>query len=144
MAINDFPLQALDKIRYTDTDRQGHVNNSVFASFLETGRVECLYNHDIPIIRQGANFVIASLKLEFMNEIHWPGDVVIGTGVFRVGNSSITLYQELYQDDRIVGKAETVIVQVSEATKKSMELTEGAKDYFRKMLLNKEDYSLRQ
>ncbi len=42
--IGDFPVVTTDKLRYCDTDRQGHVNNAVFLTFLETGRVELLYN----------------------------------------------------------------------------------------------------
>ena len=45
----EFPLKTYDKIRYADTDRQGHVNNAVFSTFLETGRVKILYNPDYPI-----------------------------------------------------------------------------------------------
>ena len=37
--LEDFPARATDTIRYADTDRQGHVNNAVFSTFLETGRV---------------------------------------------------------------------------------------------------------
>ena len=29
--LEDFPLRTFDKIRYADTDRQGLVNNAVFA-----------------------------------------------------------------------------------------------------------------
>ena len=38
----NFPFRTRDKLRYGDTDRQGHVNNAVFATFLETGRVDML------------------------------------------------------------------------------------------------------
>lgn len=34
-----YPLHSRDKLRYGDTDRQGHINNAVFATFFETGRV---------------------------------------------------------------------------------------------------------
>lgn len=37
LSLEDFPLRTYDKIRYADTDQQGHVNNAVFATFLETG-----------------------------------------------------------------------------------------------------------
>ena len=40
--LSQFALHAYDKLRYADTDRQGHVNNSVFSTALETGRVELL------------------------------------------------------------------------------------------------------
>ena len=33
-----------ESVRYNDTDRQGHVNNAVFVTFLEAGRVSLLYN----------------------------------------------------------------------------------------------------
>ena len=77
-SIEVFPLRTSDKIRYRDTDRQGHVNNAVFASFLETGRVELLYDPEQPLTGEGCSFVIASLKLEFFNELRWPGEVEIG------------------------------------------------------------------
>ncbi|KFB70461.1 hypothetical protein [Candidatus Accumulibacter contiguus] len=56
--IDDFPLRTYEKLRYVDTDRQGHVNNAVFASMLETDRVELLYNPDRPLIDPEGSFVI--------------------------------------------------------------------------------------
>lgn len=127
LALNDFPLQTFDKTRYADTDRQGHVNNALFATFLETGRVEVLYNIDLPLLSEGSSFVIASLKLEFLREITWPGRVDIGTGILKIGTSSITIFQRLFQNESCVANAETVIVQVDNATKRSAPLTVAAK-----------------
>lgn len=127
LTLNDFPQQTYDKIRYADTDRQGHVNNAVFSSFLETGRVAFLYDTDHPILAEGASFVIASLHLDFVKEITWPGRVDIGTGVVRIGNSSLTLLQQLFQHNQCVASAKTVIVQVDDASGRSRPLTEEAK-----------------
>ena len=127
LSLQDFPLQTYDKIRYADTDRQGHVNNAKFATFLETGRVEVLYNPAYPIRSEGASFVIASLKLDFLKEIKWPGKVEIGTGITKIGNSSIRLLQQLFQDDVCVAKAETVIAQIDDKTGKGALLTNNAK-----------------
>ena len=69
MKLEDFPSITHDKIRYADTDRQGHVNNAVFSTFLETGRVEVLYSKEEPILEGNASFVIASLHMDFRNEI---------------------------------------------------------------------------
>jgi acyl-CoA thioester hydrolase len=122
-----FPLLTFDKIRYADTDRQGHVNNAHFSSFLETGRVEILYNPAWPILAPEASFVIASLKLAFLHEITWPGEVQIGTGVQKIGNSSVTLFQQLFQEGQCVARAETVIVQVDNATKQGKPLSDSAR-----------------
>lgn len=131
----DFPLKTFDKIRYVDTDRQGHVNNSVFSSFLETGRVEILYNPDHPVLASESSFVIASLKLDFIKEIVWPGNVEIGTGVIKIGNSSIVLFQKLFQNNFCVAMAETVIVQVHNAQKGSSPLSENAKNTLKQWLI---------
>jgi len=138
LAYEDFPLKTYDKIRYADTDRQGHVNNAVFSSFLETGRVEVLYNPDFPIQSPGTSFVIASLKLDFLNEVAWPGRVDIGTGVMKTGNSSMGLFQMLFQNGRCVAKAETVIVQVYDDKKGGAPLSDHSKKLLGRWLVSPE------
>ena len=135
LILGDFPLKTFDKVRYADTDRQGHVNNAVFATFLETGRVEVLYNPDDPILAAGSSFVIASLKLDFLKEINWSGRGDTGTGIMKIGNSSIRILQKLFQNEICVANAETTVVQVDNRTKKGSPLTENAKVVLRGWLL---------
>ena len=125
-SLEAFVLRTGDKLRYGDTDRQGHVNNAVFATFLETGRVELLYNE--ALADQGAAFVIARLELDFLAEVNWPGEVEIGTAVLDVGRSSFKLFQKVFQDGKPVAQAVTVIVQMSESTRKSQPLSERARE----------------
>lgn len=132
--IQAYPHQTFDKVRYADTDRQGHVNNANFAQYLETGRVEILYlglegkkpNH--------TNFVIANLSIQYLDEIHWPGLIQIGTQIERIGKSSITIEQTLMQEDRLVATAQTVIVQVDPTTKKSYPLSEDSISFLQAFL----------
>jgi acyl-CoA thioester hydrolase len=136
LKLDDFPLKTFDKVRYADTDRQGHVNNAIFATFLETGRIEVLYNPEYPILAEGSSFVIASLKLDFIREITWPGQVETGTGILKIGNSSIRIYQKLFQKEQSVANAETVIVQVDDRTGRGAPLTDSAKKTLGGWLLN--------
>lgn len=108
-----------DVLRYADTDRQGHVNNAVFATFLESGRVRVLYDPDRPLAPDGAAFVIARLVLDFRAEIRWPGEVEIGTAVARLGRSSVTLVQGLFVGGTCAATAESVIVLMDETTRRS-------------------------
>ncbi len=133
--IDTFPLKAFDKVRYADTDRQGHVNNAVFPTFLETGRVEFLYNQAQPILSDSASFVIASLNLNFLDEIIWPGHVEIGTGILKIGNSSIKIFQQLFQDGKCVADAETVIVQVDNASGRGKPLSAEARALLEQWIL---------
>ena len=136
LSFSDFPFQTFDKVRYADTDRQGHVNNAVFSTFLETGRVEFLYNPDKPLTSENGAFVIANMNLNLLAEIRWPGQVDIGTGVTKVGNSSLSLYQGVFQDGRCVATAETVIVQMDETTRKASPLSEESKHFMAQHLLD--------
>lgn len=130
----DFPLKAYDKIRYADTDRQGHVNNALFSTFLETGRTELLYAKE-PLHAENASFVIASLKLDLISEIRWPGTVEIGSAITRVGNSSFSLFQGIYQKGKLAAVAETVIVQMDDHTRKSAPLSSETKERLKQYLV---------
>lgn len=133
-SISNFAFQSYDKLRYADTDRQGHVNNAVFSTFLETGRVEFLYNSDQALTDDGSSFVIAKLELQLLAEITWPGKVDIGTQVTKIGNSSLNLQQAVFQNDICVATADTVIVQMNDATRKSQPLSEGCRAFLKQYL----------
>ena len=121
-ALDAYPLKTHEKLRYADTDRQGHVNNAVFATMLETGRAELLYAPEDPLFDAGCAFVVASLHLDFLGEITWPGRVEIGTRIARIGNSSFTVDQALFQHGRCVATAQAVIVQMNESTRRAQAL----------------------
>jgi acyl-CoA thioester hydrolase len=135
--LSDYPLQAYEKLRYADTDRQGHVNNAVFSTMFETGRTELLLAPDRPLNEKGCGFVIARLQVDYWGEITWPGRVDIGTRIIAVGRSSMTLEQGLFQHRHCVATAQTVIVQMNESTRKSHPLAEAVVHYLQSLLPNK-------
>jgi acyl-CoA thioester hydrolase len=138
LPLSVFPFITFDKIRYRDTDRQGHVNNAVFGTYFETGRVELLYASAHPFLNEGCSFVVAKVTLELLAEIHWPGKVDIGTAITRIGNSSLVIAANLYQDNKIVASSETIVVQVSNQTKKSVPLSEIGKQALTPFTLKEE------
>ena len=116
-----------DTLRYADTDRQGHVNNAVFSTFLESGRVRFLYDKANGMPPDGAAFVIAQMLIDFRAEMNWPGEVEIGTVVLAIGRSSATLGQGLFCAGVCVATAQTVLVLQDEATRRSTALPEAAR-----------------
>jgi len=132
--LEQFPIKTYDKIRYADTDRQGHVNNAVFASLLETGRVEFLYDPDHPLASEGCSFVIVSLTLDFHAEITWPGRVEIGTRVAKIGRSSVTVGQGLFQGGRCVATASAVIVHMHNLEKRSEPISATASAFLEQLM----------
>ena len=114
----DFPHHTVETIRFGDLDRQNHINNAVFATHFESGRVIILYGEEYGLVVPGASFVLAHLSIDFLDEMHWPGEVVIGTAIAGIGNSSIRLDQALFVKGVCVATAENTLVLVDEATRK--------------------------
>ncbi|HEV2563712.1 MAG TPA: thioesterase family protein [Microvirga sp.] len=117
-----YPTRTSADIRYSDLDRQGHVNNAVFATFSEVGRVAFMYDPDRPLALDGRSFVIARLLIDFRAELFWPGTVEIGTGVLKIGRSSFTLTQGLFSRGRLAATTEATIVMVDKETRRSTPL----------------------
>ncbi len=70
LPISAYPVKTIEKLRYADTDRQGHINNAVFATLVEAGRVTFLYDPERPLTVAGTQFVIAELNLKFLSELN--------------------------------------------------------------------------
>jgi acyl-CoA thioester hydrolase len=116
--IEDFPHRTIETIRFGDLDRQNHINNAVFATYFESGRVIILYDEEYGLIVPGANFVLAHLSIDFLDEMHWPGEVEIGTAIAGVGSSSIHLNQALFANSICVATSYNVLVLIDTATRK--------------------------
>ena len=118
-----YPIWTSDSLRYGDTDRQGHVNNAVFATFCESGRVSFLYDETLDLHGPDANFVIVRLELDFRAELFYPGTVDIGTRVLAIGNSSFRLGQGVFKGELCAATAECIMVLVDDRTRRAMKLT---------------------
>ena len=125
---SSFRQWAFDKLRYADCDRQGHVNNAVYATFCETGRVTFLYDPVEPFGPPGTEFVIVRLTIDFLAELHYPGNVDIGTRVLSIGRKSFVLGQGIFQGEKCHATAECVMVLLDTQTRRAVTLPENLRD----------------
>ena len=122
--LDQFPGRASDNIRFGDHDGQGHVNNAVFATYFETGRVLLLRARDNPINVPGTTSVVARLDINFLKELQWPGTVEIGTGTAEIGRSSYVFAQALFRDNVCVATARATLVMIDAQTRRARPLPE--------------------
>lgn len=118
-----------DVIRFGDTDMNGHVNNSAFAFFAESGRVH-LFRSALGDGREpGRFFVIAKLTIEFKAELYYPGRVRTGTWLSRLGTSSLGIGQVILSDDgRLAATSEAVCVSMSQETRRPTPFGDATRD----------------
>ena len=122
--IEQFPGRVRELIRFADLDPQGHVNNTVFATFFETGRVTLLREPQNRLNPPGATSVLARLDINFLKELHWPGEVEIGTGTVEIGRSSYTFLQAVFCKGECAGTGRATMVMIDAATRKARPLPE--------------------
>ena len=120
--LEQFPGRTGDVIRFGDLDPQGHVNNTVFATYFETGRVMLLREPGHLLNPPGATSVLARLDINFLREMHWPGTVEIGTGTTRIGRSSYTFLQAVFHEGECAAIADATMVMIDRATRKARPL----------------------
>jgi acyl-CoA thioester hydrolase len=122
----DFPHRAKDIVRFADLDPQGHVNNAVFSTYFETGRVAMFRNPDLGIGVANATFVLVRQEIDFMRELHWPSEVVIGSALVKVGRTSFTLLHAVFEGEACAAAGRATMVMLDAATRRPKPLTAAA------------------
>jgi len=102
-----------DRIRFSDTDQAGHVNNVAYAAYAETGRLDMMHQVLWPLRQDGRRFIAASITVNFLRETHYPGEVRVGTGIARIGRTSLTVGQGIFKDDLCVASALGTVVHLN-------------------------------
>ncbi|GAB3132305.1 acyl-CoA thioesterase [Novispirillum itersonii] len=112
-----------DHVRFQDLDRLGHVNNVAFAVYCETGRVDFAEaTSPGSTAGTGIGWTIVRLLIDFRAQAHYPGEVMIGTRVLKLGTSSCRIGQGLFMDDVCFATADSVMVWTDVAAGRSLPL----------------------
>lgn len=108
----DFPHWTTDTIRFSDLDRQNHVNQAVLSTFLESGRIVLLCDPVHGLLIPDTVYALVRVTIDFRGEMHWPGTVDVGTAIADLGTSSLTFNQALFVGDKCTASAETTVTLI--------------------------------
>lgn len=113
-----------ETVRFRDLDAIGHVNNAVFATFLEQARIAFLEPKGANV----ANMILARLEIDFRSPAELGETIEISVTPSRVGKKSFDLSYELRAGDRLVAEAKTVLVAYDYERAESVEIPEEWKE----------------
>jgi acyl-CoA thioester hydrolase len=97
-------------MRYSDQDSMGHINNVSFAAYVEAGRCAFERDHMFRLLGERQDFYLVNLTIAYRRQLRYPGTVAVGTGVTRLGRTSLTLAHGIFHDGVLAADAESVIV----------------------------------
>lgn len=114
----DYPFRVPEIVRFGDLDSQGHVNQAVYSTYFESGRVTMFRDRDLGIGIAGVGFVVAHIEIDYLRELHWPNDIEVGTGVTEIGRSSFAMAQAIFRGDTCIAVARVKLVCIDLVTRK--------------------------
>ena len=129
--LEDFPYRLTDNVRFADLDPNEHVNNAVYASYFETGRVTLMKDRTNGLMPEGVTWIMVRLDMHFRAELRWPGTIEMGLGLVKFGRTSVTFDQVVFSEGKCVASAQSYSVLLDEATRKPKVLTPEIKAKFR-------------
>jgi acyl-CoA thioester hydrolase len=117
-----------EHVRFRDLDAMGHVNNAVFATYVEQARIEYLRSLGVLDGPLYMGMILARLELDFVAPAMPEGEIEIGVRAVRSGKKSFELEYELVQQGRPVARATTVLVAYDYEQASSVPLPETWRD----------------
>ncbi|MCO0597258.1 acyl-CoA thioesterase [Peribacillus butanolivorans] len=118
---SDFSFKHEIKVRFSETDMFGHLNNTVPFTYFEEARIE--YFNSMGFMKDwtsdGSNEipVVADLQCDYIQQVFFNDQLMIHVKAARVGNSSVDIhYMGTKQDGSVCLTGRGTIVQVSKTT----------------------------
>lgn len=118
-------------VRWGDMDAFGHVNNSVFATYLEEARLRWFATFEGSWQDEVSAPIVAAQSFNFRLPIEWPAELLVELTLERSGTSSMTLgFRMLSADEprRFYADGSTVLVWIARATGKGTPLPASVRD----------------
>jgi acyl-CoA thioester hydrolase len=113
-----------ETVRFRDLDSLAHMNNAVYATFLEQARIAFLSQHEAHV----ENMILARLEIDFRSPAELGETIEIAVTPTRVGTKSFDLEYVMRAGERVVAEAKTVLVAYDYETARSVEIPEAWKE----------------
>ncbi len=123
-------LEMVIPIRWGDMDAMSHVNNTIYFRYMETVRLEWLFQFGRMPDADGNGPVIVNAFCNFIKQLEYPGDVLAKHYVANPGRSSFEAYITLERSDDpgvVYASGGARTVWVNYARQKSVALPESVR-----------------
>jgi len=110
-----------ETVRFRDLDSLGHMNNAVYATFLEQARIAFL----APLGAQVTNMILARLEIDFRAQVSVGDEVEVEVIPGRVGAKSFELDYTMRVGTTVVAEAKSVLVAYDYRSEASIDVPDA-------------------
>jgi len=108
--LTDFSFQHSMKTRWRDLDAFRHVNNATFLSYIEDARILFFKRWNINLKEK--SLIVASVKIDYINQLEHPATIVIGQKVSRLGNKSFDIQSAVFKKSNLELICSSIVTSV--------------------------------
>ena len=119
--MTDYSFEAVLDVRFRDIDAMGHVNNAVYATYMEEART-AYFEEVLDAKLSEVETVLANLELEFRRSVELGDALTVAVRVPELGESSIPMEYEIRADGEVAATGEAVQVAVDREAERSRPL----------------------
>ncbi len=94
----DYSMHVKLQTRWRDLDAFGHVNNAVFATYIETARGTLFKKWNLPYDGKGKSLTVAAITINYHKQLKHPTNIVVGQSISRIGNTSFDVNSALFDE----------------------------------------------
>ena len=118
----DFAHRIELPVRWGDADMFGHVNNAKYFTYVESGRID--YLETLGAVNgarsdAGGSVILASIGADFIAQVRYPAQLVVGTRITKIGRSSLGLLNGVFLGEQLVLAARGTMVWFDYASQKA-------------------------
>lgn len=125
--LKKFSFKIESKVRYSETDMSGHINNISYFVYFEQARTE--YLDSLNFFGSTVNAVTADLCCHYHSEAFFPDTLQIGVRVAKIGNKSFDLeYYILSSDEKLIATGQGTLVAIDLETRQSTTIPKDIRD----------------
>jgi acyl-CoA thioester hydrolase len=124
--VADFPFQFWEEVRFRDLDSFGHVNNAVYATYLESARIAyCLTLTGEPLEQLG--MILAEQTISYRAPAYFGDRLAIGVRVSSIGTKSLAMEYTIARvgDETVVAIGRSVMVAYDYTSGQSIPVPES-------------------
>src|SRR5699024_6126157 len=117
------------KVRVSETDALGHINNASYFTYLEDARIDFLEKLGLSIKDEVFAFMLVSTKCDFISQGYFGQILQVNTEVLKIGTKSLTLVSDILDKESGIFRArrESNIDYCNLFDEKTMEIPESLK-----------------
>jgi len=128
MREEEFRFKTTVRVRYADTDAQGHVYFANYLVYFDIGTTDYMkaigYSYE-KLLEEGYDFFTVEALCRYRGEAFFDDELQVGARISKIGNTSFTFSLGLFRNDVLIADGHIVNVMIDRSSKKPARVPEG-------------------